>query len=168
MQYNTLYVLHTYCISFHKKLMESFPNINGLCKLVRVFFKRGIQAGPERWGKIMDFLNKIRRYKPRWEDANRIIYTHFYLCPEHIKPLIEDENKLCDKMQKTNEVKPNHPFLSICLVHYLHKVNSRKAVAFCWDFKKIKTWEPKESKEPKEPKEPNKIKIKSKNQTKSK
>ncbi|KAJ3423322.1 hypothetical protein M0812_29850 [Anaeramoeba flamelloides] len=51
-------------------------------------------------GKIMDFLNKIRRYKPRWEDANRIIYTHFYLCPEHIKPLIEDENKLCDKMRK--------------------------------------------------------------------
>ncbi|KAJ3431491.1 hypothetical protein M0812_20403 [Anaeramoeba flamelloides] len=51
-------------------------------------------------GKIMDFLNKIRRYKPRWEDTNRIIYTHFYLCPEHIKPLIEDENKLCDKMRK--------------------------------------------------------------------
>ncbi|KAJ3446172.1 hypothetical protein M0812_08709 [Anaeramoeba flamelloides] len=24
----------------------------------------------------------------------------FYLCPEHIKPLIEDENKLCDKMRK--------------------------------------------------------------------
>ncbi|KAJ3437766.1 hypothetical protein M0812_16934 [Anaeramoeba flamelloides] len=54
-------------------------------------------------GKIMDFLNKIRRYKPRWEDANRIIYTHFYLCPEHIKPLIEDENKLCDKMQKEKQ-----------------------------------------------------------------
>ncbi|KAJ3431012.1 hypothetical protein M0812_02688 [Anaeramoeba flamelloides] len=220
-------IQHTLCAAhllhlISQKLMESFPNINGLCKLVRVFFKRGIQAGrKKRWrsqnitdislpskntlgnlvkmcfrcvhetqktyllfitkeetsetanqmikclsnegsiqdlrfieyfsrlftplidgiqerqlrkdtlnrwrnietwlfkmsgkdyakiinlsvnsgtmGKIMDFLNKIRRYKPRWEDANRIIYTHFYLCPEHIKPLIEDENKLCDKMRK--------------------------------------------------------------------
>ncbi|KAJ3423731.1 hypothetical protein M0812_30265 [Anaeramoeba flamelloides] len=83
-------IQHTLCAAhllhlISQKLMESFPNINGLS---------------ERWGKIMDFLNKIRRYKPRWEDANRIIYTHFYLCPEHIKPLIEDENKLCDKMRK--------------------------------------------------------------------
>ncbi|KAJ3435172.1 hypothetical protein M0812_02303 [Anaeramoeba flamelloides] len=163
-------IQHTLCAAhllhlISQKLMESFPNINGLCKLEETsetanqmikcltnegsiqdlrfieYFSRlftplidGIQERQlrkdtlNRWrnietwlfkmsgkdyakiinlsvnsgtmGKIMDFLNKIRRYKPRWEDANRIIYTHFYLCPEHIKPLIEDENKLCDKMRK--------------------------------------------------------------------
>ncbi|KAJ3438955.1 hypothetical protein M0812_14970 [Anaeramoeba flamelloides] len=48
-------IQHTLCAAhllhlISQKLMESFPNINGLCKLVRVFFKRGIQAGrKKRW-----------------------------------------------------------------------------------------------------------------------
>ncbi|KAJ3445402.1 hypothetical protein M0812_11275 [Anaeramoeba flamelloides] len=107
-------IQHTLCAAhllhlISQKLMESFPNINGLCKLMEFKNDNSEKDTLNRWrnietwlfkmsgkdyakiinlsvnsgtmGKIMDFLNKIRRYKPRWEDANRIIYTHFLLMP---------------------------------------------------------------------------------------
>ncbi|KAJ3431222.1 hypothetical protein M0812_02899 [Anaeramoeba flamelloides] len=104
-------IQHTLCAAhllhlISQKLMESFPNINGLYGIQERQLRKdtlnrwrnietwlfkmsgkdyakiiNLSVNSGTMGKIMDFLNKIRRYKPRWEDANRIIYTHFLLMP---------------------------------------------------------------------------------------
>ncbi|KAJ3446273.1 hypothetical protein M0812_08810 [Anaeramoeba flamelloides] len=64
-------IQHTLCAAhllhlISQKLMESFPNINGLCKLVRVFFKRGIQAGRKKRWRSQNITDISLPSKTRW------------------------------------------------------------------------------------------------------